>query len=90
MPTNKHHITIQVDVDTRHLLTKSTAIVGMSSINSFMLTAAIEKARPVIECEQAFKLTGADSMLLMDALDCPAESNAWLKGASDLYENKIQ
>ncbi|WP_050926246.1 DUF1778 domain-containing protein, partial [Vibrio harveyi] len=67
-----------VDVDTQDLLTKAAAIAGMSSINSFVLSAAIEKAKQVIEREQALKLSQADAMLLMEALDRPATQNSKL------------
>ncbi|CAM3157593.1 DUF1778 domain-containing protein [Vibrio rarus] len=90
MATTLPRITARVDVDTQDLLTKAAAIAGMSSINSFVLSAAIEKAKQVIEREQALKLSQADAMLLMDALDRPAKSNAKLKAASDRYENKTQ
>ncbi len=69
MPTTLHRITTRVDIETQDLLTKATAISGMSSINSFVLSAAIEKAKKVIEREQALKLSQADAMLLMNALD---------------------
>ncbi|ARR48932.1 DUF1778 domain-containing protein [Photobacterium damselae subsp. damselae] len=69
MLTTLHRITARVDIETQDLLTKATAISGMSSINSFVLSAAIEKAKKVIEREQALKLSQADAMLLMNALD---------------------
>ncbi len=72
MATTLPRITARVDVDTQDLLTKAAAIAGMSSINSFVLSAAIEKAKQVIEREQALKLSQADAMLLMEALDRPA------------------
>ncbi|WCE28476.1 type II toxin-antitoxin system TacA family antitoxin [Vibrio sp. SCSIO 43137] len=90
MATTLPRITARVDVDTQDLLTKAAAIAGTSSINSFVLSAAIEKAKQVIEREQALKLSEADAMLLMEALDSPAEANSNLKAASDRYENKTQ
>jgi uncharacterized protein (DUF1778 family) len=90
MATTLPRITARVDVDTQDLLTKAAAIAGMSSINSFVLSAAIEKAKQVIEREQALKLSQADAMLLMKALDRPATENPKLKAASDRYESKIQ
>ncbi|MFA0115056.1 DUF1778 domain-containing protein [Vibrio sp. 10N.261.46.E11] len=90
MATNLPRITARVDVDTQHLLTKAAAIAGMSSINSFVLSAAIEKAKQVIEREQTLKLSQADASLLMDALDRPAIINSKLKTASERYENKTQ
>lgn len=56
MATTLPHIAARVDVDTQNLLTKAAAIAGMPSINSFVLSAEIEKANQVIEREQALKL----------------------------------
>ncbi|EGR1133840.1 DUF1778 domain-containing protein [Vibrio cholerae] len=90
MATTLPRITARVDVDTQDLLTKAAALAGMSSINSFVLNAAIEKAKQVIEREQALKLSQADAVLLMEALDNPAVANAKLKLASEHYESKTQ
>lgn len=90
MTTTLPRITARVDVDTQDLLTKAAAIAGMSSINSFVLSAAIEKAKQVIEREQALKLSQTDAMLLMKALDRPATANSKLKAAASRYEGKTQ
>ncbi|CAB1261661.1 DUF1778 domain-containing protein [Vibrio cholerae] len=90
MATTLPRITARVDVDTQDLLTKAAALAGMSSINSFVLNAAIEKAKQVIEREQALKLSQADAVLLMEALDNPAVANAKLKLAAERYESKTQ
>lgn len=90
MATTLPRITARVDVDTQDLLTKAAAIAGMSSINSFVLSAAIEKAKQVIEREQALKLSQADAMLLMEALDRPAIQSSKLKAAAGRYESKTQ
>ncbi|MGL4220165.1 MAG: DUF1778 domain-containing protein [Shewanella sp.] len=90
MATTLPRITARVDVDTQDLLTKAAAIAGMSSINSFVLNAAIEKAKQVIEREQTLKLNQADAVLLMEALDKPAVVNTKLKLASERYECKTQ
>ncbi|MCU7996658.1 DUF1778 domain-containing protein [Shewanella glacialipiscicola] len=90
MATTLPRITARVDVDTQDLLTRAAAIAGMSSINSFVLSAAIEKAKQIIDREQTLKLSQADAMLLMEALDRPATQNPKLKAASDCYESKTQ
>lgn len=90
MTTTLPRITARVDVETQDLLTKAAALAGMSSINSFVLNAAIEKAKQVIEREQALKLSQVDAVLLMEALDNPAVANAKLKLASERYESKTQ
>ena len=81
--TTTSHITIKIDADTQDLLTKAAALTGMSSINAFVMSAAIEK-------EQALKLSQADAILLMDALDAPPTINQKLKAAADRYEDKTQ
>lgn len=83
-------ITINVDAETQDLLTQAAALAGMSSLSSFVLNAAIEKARQVIESEQVLKLSRTDAVMLMDALDNPATVNAKLKSAAERYENKTQ
>lgn len=82
-------ITARVDVDTQELLSKAAAISGVSSINSFVLNAAVEKAKQVIERDQALKLSERDAMLLVEALDKPATANTNLKAAFVRY-NKTQ
>ena len=42
-------ITARVDIDTQYLLSKATALAGLSRIPSFVLSAAVEKAKQVIE-----------------------------------------
>ena len=81
-------ITARVDMDTQDLLSQASAIAGMSSINSFVLSAAIEKARKIIEQEQSLKLSQRDAILLVDALDAASGSNIRLKQAAMNYKKK--
>jgi uncharacterized protein (DUF1778 family) len=86
--TSLPRITARVDADTQNLLNKATALAGMSSINNFVLSAAVEKARQIIEQSQILKISENDANLLMDALDRPAEVNLKLKAALERYESK--
>ncbi|MCH1925101.1 DUF1778 domain-containing protein [Shewanella sp. C32] len=90
MASTLPRITARVDLDTQDLLTKAAAIAGMSSINSFVLNAAIEKAKQVIEREETLKLSRIDAMALMEALDQPAKPNAKLQAAAKRYDGKTQ
>ena len=90
MASTLPRITARVDLDTQDLLTKAAAIAGMSSINSFVLNAAIEKAKQVIEREETLKLSRIDAMALMDALDQPSKANAKLQAAAKRYDGKTQ
>lgn len=90
MTTTPPRITARVDAETQNLLSKAAAITGVSSINSFVLSAAVEKAKQIIEREQALKLSQRDAMLLMDALDKPATVHPHLAAAFERYEGKVQ
>ncbi|RVU84779.1 DUF1778 domain-containing protein [Leucothrix sargassi] len=90
MATTLPRITARVDSDTQHLLTKAAAIAGMPSINSFVLNAAVEKARKIIEREQVLKLSEADAMMFVEALDKPATVNLNLQAAAAKYETQTQ
>jgi len=90
MAASLPRITARVDIDTQYLLSKATALAGMSSINSFVLSAAVEKAKQVIEREQVLKLSQHDAIMLMEALDKPATANAKLKMAASRYQSKTQ
>ena len=90
MATTLPRITARVDIDTQDLLSKATALAGVSSINSFVLSAAVEKAKKIIEREQLLKLSQHDSIMLMEALDKPVTTNAKLKVAASRYQTKTQ
>lgn len=90
MPTALPRITTRVDADTQELLQQAAAISGISSINAFVLNAAIEKAKKILEYEQTLKLTKRDAMLLVDALDANAKSHNRLQQAAERYHQKEQ
>ncbi|MGS0535827.1 type II toxin-antitoxin system TacA family antitoxin [Pseudoalteromonas sp. SaAl2] len=90
MTTALPRITARVDSDTQELLSKAAAIAGMSSINSFVLSAAVEKAKTIMERERALQLSQQDTMTLMAALDQPAKPNSKLQSAATRYKNKTQ
>lgn len=90
MTTTLPRITARVDAETQNLLSQAAAITGVSSINSFVLSAAVEKAKQIIEREQALKLSQRDAMLLMDALDNPATVHPRLAAAFARSEGKVQ
>ena len=89
MITSSPRITARVSVDTQELLSKAAALMGVSSINSFVLSAAIEKATKIMEREETLRLSKQDAQLFVDALDKPAEANANLAEAFKTYEKKI-
>ena len=81
-------LSINIDLDTEDLLTTATALIGELSIENFVLSAAIEKAKQIIEREQVLKLSRHDATLLVEALDRPAMANSKLKAAAARYQAK--
>ena len=79
-------ITARVDLQTQELLSKAAALSGISSINSFVLNAAIEKAKSVIEREEKLKLSERDVSLLIEALDAEPTEHVKLKNAFRKYQ----
>ncbi len=90
MTTTLPRITARVDADTQELLTQAAALSGMSSINSFVLSAAIEKAKNIMERERSLKLSHRDALMLVKALDTPAKLNTRLRQAAKGYKDKTQ
>ena len=58
------------------------------TLNSFVLSVAIEKATKIIEREETLKLSRRDAILFADALERPAEANVNLAKAHKAYEKK--
>lgn len=81
MATTLPRITARVDIATQDLLSKAAAIVGMPSINAFVVSAAVEKANQVVEREQTLKLSERDATLLMAVLDKSATASPNLQAA---------
>ena len=90
MSSTLPRITARVDEETQQLLSQAAALAGMSSLNAFVLSAAIEKAHHLIEREQMLTLSRADAMQLVEALDRPAKAHPTLKKAASRYDEKMQ
>jgi len=86
MTPTSPRITARVSEDTQALLSKAAALTGISSINSFVLSAAIEKATKIMEREETLALSKQDALLFVEALDKPAEANKKLSEAFESYK----
>lgn len=86
MTTTSPRITARVSTDTQALLSKAAALTGISSINSFVLSAAIEKATKIMEREAVLTLSKRDALLFVEALDAPAIANKKLSEAFESYK----
>jgi len=88
MTASSPRITARVSVDTQELLSEAAALMGISSINAFVVSAAIEKAKKIMVEEEALTLSRQDAMLFIDTLDRPAKLNKKLNEAFSGYEKK--
>jgi uncharacterized protein (DUF1778 family) len=81
-------ITARVDDKTQELLSQAAAISGVSSINSFVVSAAVEKAKSIMERERSLTLSHDDAMMLICALDENGQVNSRLQKAASRYDRK--
>ena len=86
MTTALPRITTRVDEETQQLLSQAAALSGVSSINSFVLSAAIEKAKKIMDRERSLKLGKQDALLLVNTLDETENVNTRLKKAAERYQ----
>ncbi len=84
MTASSPRITTRVTPDIQELLSKAASLVGISSINSFVLNAAIEKANAIMKEENHLSLSNDDSLLFLQAIDKPRQKNQAL---SDAFKN---
>lgn len=78
-------ITARVDEQTQALLLQAANLLGMPSMNAFVLSAAIEKAKQVLIQEQSLQLNEKDALALITALDQPVQNHAKLQQAAQRY-----
>lgn len=76
---NLPRVTARIDSDTQELLTQAASLIGISSINSFVLSAAIEKANKILADFQTIKLNEKATKDLLQYLDEPVVVNENLK-----------
>lgn len=79
-------ITARIDLETQEMLKTAAAISGISSINAFVLNAAIKEAHAVIEQQRVIKLDEEMSLRLINALNNPPPANDKLR---QLFQTKF-
>lgn len=80
----KSRITARVTSSVQSMLEEAAAFLGVP-LNSFLVSAAVEKAGDVLAKERTIKLTARDSEFLSSLMENPPEPNDYLlKAASDL------
>ncbi|PWQ92721.1 DUF1778 domain-containing protein [Leucothrix pacifica] len=75
-------IEIQIPSDVKQVLSKAAEING-STLSAFLMSAAVEKARDVLQAHQHFELSETEWQFFMSVLETPPEPNNYLKAAWD-------
>jgi uncharacterized protein (DUF1778 family) len=88
MKASSPRITARVDQETQALLSEAAALNGTKSINAFVLGAAVEKAKQIMERERSLRLSKRDASMLIEALDAAPTLHRRLREAAERYEQK--
>ena len=83
-------ITARVSEEMQVLLKEAAALSGMKSINAFVLSAALEKARRIVADERRWQVEEVDAALFLEALERPAKEHEKLKKAHRAYLEAVE
>lgn len=80
MNQERGRITARVPVPVMDALQEAAELTG-ATVNQFLVQAALEKAKQIIDREHTIKLTRRDAAMLINLLDKPFAPNAVLTRA---------
>ncbi|MDB6131766.1 MAG: hypothetical protein JWM59_9 [Verrucomicrobiales bacterium] len=78
---SKNRITARVTTSVQSMLEEAAAFLGVP-LNSFLVSAAVEKAGDVLAKERSIKLTPRDAEFLSELMEHPPKPNAYLLAAA--------
>ncbi len=82
-------ITARVPTSTRLIIERAAAIYG-STINQFIVQAAVERANEVLQDMEMVKLSARDAKIFLDALANPPQPNEKLLDAVRAHDRLIE
>ena len=85
----KARITARVPASVQSILQEAAASMGVP-LNSFVVTAAVEKALDLLAAERSLQLGRRDAELFAQLLENPRAPNAALLEAGSLYKQMIR
>jgi len=88
MMAKTERISVRVPENIHALLSRAAGTLG-SSMNQFVLQAAIERARQVVEDENIIRLSGESSRRFFEALENPPAPNAKLLAAARTHQTLL-
>lgn len=87
--TTNDCITASVDTTNRELLEQALSLSGFSSLNSFVVHAAIAEAKRLIEQNHRIALCSMEALAFVEALDKPAQMNDKFLKAARMHKETI-
>jgi uncharacterized protein (DUF1778 family) len=87
-PVNKR-ITTRVPTSTRLIIERAAAIYG-TTINQFIVQAAVERANEVLQSMEVVYLSTRDAKTFLNALATPPKPNKRLLGAARAHSHDIE
>ncbi len=82
-------VTARVPASTRSIIERAAAIYG-STINQFIVQAAVERANEVLQSMEVVKLSARDAKTFLDALANPPKPNKKLLGAVRAHRRLVE
>lgn len=88
MNIKTERITARVPENVHALLTRASAILG-STMNQFLVQAAVERAKQVVEEENIIRLSGEATEIFFKNLETPPAPNAKLMAAVNSHKEHL-
>ncbi len=82
-------ITTRLSPEAHQRLMAAASLRG-TTINAFVVQAALKEAEDVIEKDRVIKLTEASAKKIIELIDHPPEPNKHLKNAVEAYRNQVR
>jgi len=82
-------VTTRVPTSTRSIIERAAAIYG-STINQFIIQAAVERANKVLQKMEMIKLSARDAKTFLDALANPPQPNKKLMNAVRAHNRLVE
>jgi len=88
MLAKTERITTRVPENIHNLLSRAAGLMG-ATMNQFVLQAAIDRAKQIVEDENIIRLSGDSAALFFEALENPPAPNAKLMAASRFHQEHL-
>jgi uncharacterized protein (DUF1778 family) len=88
-PETKARITARVPTSVQSVLEEAAAYMGVP-LNSFLVSAAVEKAGEVLAAERIIRLSRRDAEFFASVMENPPGPNQALRKAAQTYRNTIR